>query len=251
MPVEESSNMLIILTALQRSLKDLSYLQKYWKMLDSWADYIVASLPDPGNQLCTDDFEGASPHNVNLAVKGIVGLMAYSELVEARGAAAKAKAYRAKAADFVKFWVDKANDGDHFRMQFDLNGTWSLKYNLLYQRSLKLPGFPEAVLQKEAAYYQTKKMPCGVPLDNRHPYTKTDWSMWSAVLGTKEQFESFVDGLYTFAHTTTGRAPLSDWYNVETCAMQGFRARPVQGGLYAPMVVDDLGEAETTGVQYV
>ena len=29
----------------------------------------MASLPDPGDQLCTDDFEGKSPHNVNLAAK--------------------------------------------------------------------------------------------------------------------------------------------------------------------------------------
>ena len=39
------------------------------KVLLIWGDYIVASLPDPGNQLCTDDFEGRSPHNVNLAAK--------------------------------------------------------------------------------------------------------------------------------------------------------------------------------------
>jgi len=38
-------------------------------VLKIWADYIVVSLPDPGNQLCTDDFEGPSPHNVNLAAK--------------------------------------------------------------------------------------------------------------------------------------------------------------------------------------
>ena len=38
-------------------------------LLSTWANYTVASLPDPGNQLCTDDFEGPSPHNVNLAAK--------------------------------------------------------------------------------------------------------------------------------------------------------------------------------------
>ena len=38
-------------------------------VLITWGDYIVDSLPDPGDQLCTDDFEGKSPHNVNLAAK--------------------------------------------------------------------------------------------------------------------------------------------------------------------------------------
>ena len=38
-------------------------------VLSTWANYTVDSLPDPGNQLCTDDFEGPSPHNVNLAAK--------------------------------------------------------------------------------------------------------------------------------------------------------------------------------------
>ena len=41
----------------------------YRDVLITWGDFIAASLPDPGDQLCTDDFEGRSPHNVNLAAK--------------------------------------------------------------------------------------------------------------------------------------------------------------------------------------
>ena len=41
----------------------------YRTLLKTWADNIAFSLPDPGDQLCTDDFEGKSPHNVNLAAK--------------------------------------------------------------------------------------------------------------------------------------------------------------------------------------
>lgn len=33
---------------------------KYWPLLQSWAQYLVTVLPDPGDQLCTDDFEGVS-----------------------------------------------------------------------------------------------------------------------------------------------------------------------------------------------
>ena len=38
-------------------------------LLAIWGKYLLESLPDPGDQLCTDDFEGPSPHNVNLAAK--------------------------------------------------------------------------------------------------------------------------------------------------------------------------------------
>lgn len=49
--------------------KNITFLAPYWNLLKIWADFIVSSLPDPGDQLCTDDFEGPSPHNMNLAAK--------------------------------------------------------------------------------------------------------------------------------------------------------------------------------------
>lgn len=244
MPVEESGNMLIMLAALYRVQESISYLENYWPMLDEWADYIVASLPDPGNQLCTDDFEGPSPHNTNLAAKGIVALAAYADLVRARGNASKAQAYQDWAMAFAKYWVVKADAGDRYRLQFDLPDTWSLKYNLLYQRSLDLSVFSEAVMEKESAYYRSQLQRCGVPLDSRHPYTKSDWTMWAATLGSAPQLEAFVQGLYTFANITPSRVPFSDWYDVGTCISKGFRARPVQGGLFAPMVVQESAPVE-------
>ena len=57
--------------------KTFHHMHAYRKVLMMWGDYIVASLPDPGNQLCTDDFEGPSPHNVNLAAKVIYNCVFY------------------------------------------------------------------------------------------------------------------------------------------------------------------------------
>lgn len=59
----------MIASVVDQTNNDLTFLEPYWDVLKTWADYIVASLPDPGDQLCTDDFEGRSPHNVNLAAK--------------------------------------------------------------------------------------------------------------------------------------------------------------------------------------
>eukprot|EP00401_Gymnodinium_catenatum_P037391 CAMPEP_0117518306 /NCGR_PEP_ID=MMETSP0784-20121206/32063_1 /TAXON_ID=39447 /ORGANISM="" /LENGTH=705 /DNA_ID=CAMNT_0005314221 /DNA_START=1 /DNA_END=2118 /DNA_ORIENTATION=- len=241
MPVEESGNMLIMLAGLYKEQRSLSYLAPYWHMLDTWADFIVDSLPDPGSQLCTDDFEGPSPHNTNLAAKGIVALEAYSGLLRAKGDDEKAERYLKQASGFASAWVANATDGDHYRIQFDLPGTWSQKYNLLYQKVLGLKAFPQSVFDEEEKYYHTKMEVCGVALDNRHQYTKSDWSLWSASLATSQsQFNAIVDGVFNFANTTPSRVPLSDWYDVTTCTAKGFRARPVQGGLYAKMLVPRL-----------
>jgi hypothetical protein len=89
MPVEESGNMLILLAAVAQrqggTKSEVAWLEPFFGFLKQWADYNVASLPDPGDQLCTDDFEGPSPHNINLAAKGIVSLGAYAKLLAMRG----------------------------------------------------------------------------------------------------------------------------------------------------------------------
>jgi hypothetical protein len=56
MPVEESANILLMLAAIVQRLNTTDFLQPYWNVMDIWAQYLNSSLPDPGNQLCTDDF---------------------------------------------------------------------------------------------------------------------------------------------------------------------------------------------------
>jgi hypothetical protein len=82
-------------------------------------------LPDPGNQLCTDDFEGPSPHNVNLAAKGVVGLACYSLLLNASGDGTGARVAWNNAERFAGNWLSMAAASDHYKLQYDLGeNTW-------------------------------------------------------------------------------------------------------------------------------
>jgi len=56
MPMEESANMLLMLAGVVQRLNTSDFLQPYWNLTEIWAQYLNSSLPDPGNQLCTDDF---------------------------------------------------------------------------------------------------------------------------------------------------------------------------------------------------
>jgi hypothetical protein len=56
MPMEESANMFLMLAAIVQRLRNPGFLQPYWNVMEIWAQYLNGSLPDPGNQICTDDF---------------------------------------------------------------------------------------------------------------------------------------------------------------------------------------------------
>jgi hypothetical protein len=239
MPVEESGNMLIMLAALAKIEGNAEYANRYWLELSKWADYLKEKGLDPENQLSTDDFAGHLAHNANLSIKAILALGSYGMLAEMTGRKDVATQYRRTAQEFVKKWLELANDGDHYRLAFDKPGTWSQKYNLVWDRLLGLNLFPPDVARKEIAFYLTKQNKYGLPLDNRRTYTKLDWILWTATLAdNRSDFEKIIGPAYQFANDSESRVPLTDWYDTVTAKQQGFQARSVVGGLFVKMLAD-------------
>jgi hypothetical protein len=237
MPVEESGNLLCLFGAVAQMEGNANFAGLYWKQLEQWAGYLKDKGFDPEKQLCTDDFAGHLAHNVNLSAKAICGLGSFAKLSAMRGDQATADEYFKLARECAARWVKEADDGEKFRLAFDRPGTWSQKYNLVWDRILGLNLFPTEVAQKEMAFYKKTQNEYGLPLDNRETYTKLDWITWTATLTqNRDDFEALIAPIISFLNTTPDRSPMTDWYQTKTARKVGFTGRPVVGGVFLQML---------------
>ena len=239
MPVEESGNMLIALAALAGAEGNADFADRFWPTVTKWVEYLERFGFDPGEQLCTDDFAGHLAHNANLSVKTIVAFASYAKLAEALGRTDAARKYRALAEASVPKWMDAAKGGASggYRLAFDRPGSWSQKYNLVWDRVLGLGLFPQSVAEAEMSAYRAQAKPFGVPLDSRSNYTKADWSFWSAALtGRREDLDFVTDLVWRYANETPDRNPFPDFYWTHNGRVYGFLGRPVIGGVFMPLL---------------
>ena len=170
-----------------------------------------------------------------------MGVAGYSEIARILGLNSVAERYADIAKKMAMKWEEMANEGDHYRLAFDRNNTWSQKYNIIWDKMWNLNIFPNNVISKEINYYLTKQNLYGLPLDSRRDYTKSDWIMWTATLAPdKATFEKFIDPVYLFMNETTDRVPMSDWVFTDRPNQRGFQARSVVGGYYIKMLEKKL-----------
>jgi hypothetical protein len=212
---------------------------RLWKQ---WTGYLVRESLIPHNQLCTDDFAGWLANQTNLALKGIIGIRAMSEIADLVGEKEDAAYYRETAESYIDKWQEYgiSRDGTHAKLAYTWYGSWTTIYNLYadallcfhipeeggksersgwwggwFEGQKGLEGgkgkkretfIPDEVYKMQSDWYHAVLQHYGLPLDSRHLYTKSDWEFFAASVTSQETRGEMLGSIATWVNeTVTGK----------------------------------------------
>jgi len=245
MPLEECGNMIIMALAYAQRSGNTNYIREHYQLLKQWSEYLVEYSLIPALQLSTDDFAGKLENQTNLALKGIIGLEAMSQLSAMAGEEDDATNFTAIAHDYISRWMDlsinQAANPPHTVLTYNNMSTHGLLYNLYSDRLLHLDLVPQPIYDMQSAFYPTIADPYGIPLDSRNRYwTKSDWQIFCAAIASTQTRNMIIARMAKWLNETPTSRPFTDLYDTESGAYPGniqFKARPVQGALFALLLV--------------
>jgi hypothetical protein len=208
------------------------WISKSYKLWRQWTGYLVREALIPSNQLSTDDFAGWLANQTNLALKGIIGIRAMSEISELIGETKDATYYRNVSEHFIQMWEDDfaiSRDGTHAKLAYTWFGSWTTLYNLFAdsllcfhlstsssqsrvtgggQRPLLDPAASKTAFVSEKIYkiqsdwYDSVRQRYGLPLDSRHLYAKSDWEFFAVAVASKHVREEVVQSIALWVNET-------------------------------------------------
>ena len=211
------------------------WVRRSYKLWKQWTGYLVDKSLIPQNQLCTDDFAGWLANQTNLALKGITGIRAMSELASLIGREDEAVEYRAISEDYIDKWQEYgiSRDKTHAKLAYTWYGSWTTIYNLYADsllcfhltegatveqgssdtqkpiagrggRSAKF--IPDKIYTMHSDWYHAVRQRYGLPLDSRHLYTKSDWEFFAAAVTSRKTRTEILDSIALWINeTSTGK----------------------------------------------
>ncbi|GAB7357030.1 hypothetical protein MBLNU459_g7856t2 [Dothideomycetes sp. NU459] len=251
MPTEESGNMLLMTLSYAKFSGNAEYLRQHYAKLQQWASYLIQFSLVPGIQLSTDDFAGQLINQTNLAIKGIVGLQAMSQVATIVGDTAAAANYSSTASSYYKQWEYFAIDPSerHTMLAYEWRSSYGLLYNTYPDKLLDLGIIPQSLHDMQSSWYATVSQVFGVPLDSRHSYTKSDWQLWTAATCAPQTRRLLVDAVAAWLNATATDRAFSDLYETVgrgtypvSPSPVYFVARPVVGGHFSLLALLRAGE---------
>lgn len=239
MPVEECGNMLVMDANVAIATGNADFAKEHLNLLEGWCSYLIKYGADPEDQLCTDDFAGHLAHNCNLSLKAVMGLQGMSIIMNMLGDGEKSAFYRSEAEKMAENWMNTAlNPDGTSNLAFDRPYTYSMKYNMVWDKVWKTGLFTQEFMDAEVADNMKHFNKYGMPLDSRADYTKSDWLVWTASMASdKSVFEEYITPLWKAYDESASRVPMTDWYDTKSGRWVSFRHRSVQGGLFMRLLM--------------
>ena len=249
------------------------WLSRSYNLWKQWTGYLEEYSLLPENQLCTDDFAGWLKLQTNLALKGIIGIKAMSELSELVGESEDAKYYRNISDVYIQKWEEygMSRDGGRAKLAYHWYGSWTTLYSLyadallcfhpntnasevpapamgdqepLLHDSSSTSGknfIPDHIYTTQSRWYSTVMQKYGLPLDSRHLYTKSDWEFQAAAVASRHTRKQILERVAKWLNETATDRPFADLYKTEGDGGfpgPNFFARPVVGSHFAFLTLE-------------
>jgi hypothetical protein len=217
-----------------------AWIGRSYKLWEQWTGYLVREALIPKHQLSTDDFAGWLANQTNLALKGIIGIRAMSEISELMGEREDAKYYRNISRVYIRKWEEYSltRDATHAKLAYTWYGSWTTIYNLFadallcfhitspepeeegkHEEKLQKPMnedlsvqgsrtvfVHENVYKMQSNWYHSVRQKYGLPLDSRHLYAKSDWQFFATAVTSKKVRKEIVQSIALWLNeTVTGK----------------------------------------------
>ncbi|KAK0233832.1 hypothetical protein IW262DRAFT_113460 [Armillaria fumosa] len=163
--IEDSGNMLIMGWAYARFSGDRSMISRYYDLYKKWADYLVSVTLSPNGYTDADGL--ANTNLTNLAIKGIIGIKAMSEISQALGRSQDAETYSSTATSYVEQWQIAAGSTGHLLSTYGSEASsWSLVYNLFADKLLGTELVDSSIYSNQDTWYSREAGNCKFSVSN-------------------------------------------------------------------------------------
>lgn len=233
-PADATASTLILSAAYLNKTGDTSFISENADLLSQYAEYIDAlgiKLPEELSK------EGAL--DVNLAMKCVIALGAYGKMLETLKPG-DGVAYLKTAADLANKLERISGNGEHTAKTIDDRNSWSLKYNLIWDRILGLNLFSHGLYEKEIALYRKNLHKFGVPADSYGSAARVSASMFAAALDDSGKFTAEISAAIAKALVSAKtNLVFPDRYDVITGVEDGAnKQNPAVGAAFIKLLAD-------------
>ncbi|KAK0444567.1 uncharacterized protein EV420DRAFT_1574563 [Desarmillaria tabescens] len=131
--ISNSADMLILAWMYGAYSTDSAFLRRYYTLFKQWAEYLKNVTSASAGFVDSDGLD-----NVNLELKGIIGIACMGKIAEAIGQSDDAGDYESLAQSRMSSWQSSGSEGSHLVSTYGNASTWSLIYNMFSDRILNL-----------------------------------------------------------------------------------------------------------------